>query len=333
MLINAKDSLWAAEDIDAVFDQDPQRVAILQGPVAVRHANVKDEPIKDIMDNITSALIEKLLQRTYGGDASKVPVVDYLGARPAEPPVGSVIAAGVQRSINGNDIVFTIGEVLPKTSDWLEIIAGSQLSWLRAVLTSPTVVQGTAYIDNPIRRVFAPRRGQKVVISTDGISPISISAYGAARSHGEHKPTFKAVEVRYDAATRAIDVDLFEDRRDVSVPLHLKFKYEPSKGYAPIHEIADDRNMRIKQFYWKLWFGDNETLPEIDLRGKLTGPEVTIRAEDVENFCAVVGNQSEAFKSVRTEKPQAPIDFAIVTGWQVSVQDACSKGSNVLSDF
>lgn len=38
-----KDSLWAAEDIDAVFDQDPQRVAILQGPVAVRHCKRTDE--------------------------------------------------------------------------------------------------------------------------------------------------------------------------------------------------------------------------------------------------------------------------------------------------
>lgn len=38
-----KDSLWASEDIDAVFDQDPQRVAILQGPVAVRHCKRTDE--------------------------------------------------------------------------------------------------------------------------------------------------------------------------------------------------------------------------------------------------------------------------------------------------
>ena len=102
------------------------------------------------------------------------------------------------------------------------------------------------------------------------------------------------------------------------MPLHLKFQYEPSTGSVPIREIADDRNLRIKQFYWKLWFGDNEELPEIDLRGKFTGPKVTVRSEDVEQFCAVVGNQSEAFKSTRTDKPQAPIDFAIVTGWQVS---------------
>jgi Domain of unknown function (DUF1729) len=37
-----KDSLWAAEDIEAVFDQDPQRVRILQGPVATKGAIVTD---------------------------------------------------------------------------------------------------------------------------------------------------------------------------------------------------------------------------------------------------------------------------------------------------
>jgi len=42
-----------------------------------------------------------------------------------------------------------------------------------------------------------------------------------------------------------------------------------------------------------------------------------ILAEDVEQFCAVVGNQAESFKTARNENVQAPMDFAIVTGWQV----------------
>ena len=47
-------------------------------------------------------------------------------------------------------------------------------------------------------------------------------------------------------------------------------------GSAPIHEIADGRNKRIRQFYWKLWYGDNEVLPLIDIRDKFMDPEVTI---------------------------------------------------------
>jgi len=97
----------------------------------------------------------------------------------------------------------------------------------------------------------------------------------------------------------------------------LQFVYKPSHGFAPIHEIDTGRNERIKAFYWKLWYGDDEVLPAIGIRDKFVGPEVTILAEDVEQFCAVVGNRAENFKTARNENVQAPMDFALVTGWQV----------------
>jgi hypothetical protein len=79
--------------------------------------------------------------------------------------------------------------------------------------------------------------------------------------------------------------------------LYLQFKYEPSHPYAPIHEIVEGRNERIKEFYWRLWFGDDEEPQDLDVRDKFTGPEVIISANDVEAFCAVVGNQQEKFKA------------------------------------
>ncbi|KZT67951.1 hypothetical protein DAEQUDRAFT_367722 [Daedalea quercina L-15889] len=311
-----KDSLWAAEDIEAVFDQDPQRVCILQGPVAVKHATKKDEPIKEMLDNITAMLVDKLAQRLYGGDLNRVPTADYLSVKPVPLPKSTVASLDVERAIESNTITYSVGSTLPEASIWLETLAGPRQHWLRALLASTTIVQGTSYIDNPMRRLFAPRRGQKVVISVDGEIPVSVALYGAARSYGQHKPIFKAVEVKFEQASQMINVTLFEDRRDVSVPLYFKFQYKPSMGYAPIHEVAEDRNKRIKDFYWRLWFGDSEVLPEINLRDTFTGPEVTIQATDVETFCAVVGNEGEAFKTVRADRVQAPMDFAIVTGWQ-----------------
>ena len=301
-----------------MFDQDPQRVCILQGPVAVKHSKVKDEPIKDLLGNITSMLVDKLVDRLYGGDKSKIPPIEYLS--PSPRPTRPVIAAAV----SGNIATYVLGDSLPETSAWLETLAGPELGWTRALLTSTTIVQGTAYIDNPLRRLFAPRRGQKVVVETDGTRPTKIALYGAARSHGVHDPSFKVVETTFDASASKISVTLFEERRSVAVPLHFHFQYKPEMGFAPIHEVADDRNLRIKQFYWKLWFGDNETLPDIGLRDTFTGPEVTIDEDDVETFCAVVGNQGEAFKSARNDTPLAPMDFAIVTGWQVRCGDVCT---------
>jgi fatty acid synthase subunit alpha, fungi type len=308
-----QDSLWAAEDIEAVFDQDPQRVCILQGPVAARHSIVKDEPIKVLLGNINSTLIERLLKRRYGGDASKVPTIDYLRPRPA--PV-SLRTSGEQPVAK-----YSVGTDLPQTSEWLEELAGPEINWLSAFLTSPFVVRGGSYIDSPIRRLLAPRRNQEVHVKYDGHTPKSLVVYGAARSYGTHKPDFKAVEVCYHASTNVIDVTVFEDRRDVSVPLLMQFKYERSMGYAPIHEIIDGRNKRIKQFYWKLWYGDDEELPHIDIRDTFVGPEVTIEADDIETFCSVVGNQDQSYKATRNSAVMAPMDFAIVTGWQVHVDN------------
>ncbi|OJT02257.1 Fatty acid synthase subunit alpha [Trametes pubescens] len=305
-----KDSLWAAEDIDAVFDQDPQRVCILQGPVAVKHSKVKDEPIKEMLGNITSILVDKLVDRLYAGDKSKVPTIEYLAPAPRALP------ATIAPAVSGKTATYVVGQSVPETSAWLETLAGPELSWARALLTSTTIVQGTAYVDNHMRRLFAPRRGQKVVVETEGSRPTKISVFGSARSYGEHDPSFKAIEATFDAATSTIDVTIFEERRGTSVPLDLHFVYKPAMGYAPIHEVADDRNTRIKAFYWKLWFGDDEVLPEINVRDTFTGPEVTIDEDDIESFCAVVGNQGEAFKSARNETPLAPMDFAIVAGWQ-----------------
>lgn len=68
-----QDSLWASEDIEGVFDQDPERVCILRGPVAVKHSIIKDEPTKDMLGNVNLSFIVSVLMRSYGGDASTVP--------------------------------------------------------------------------------------------------------------------------------------------------------------------------------------------------------------------------------------------------------------------
>ncbi|KAJ7082279.1 hypothetical protein B0H15DRAFT_803366 [Mycena belliarum] len=314
-VLDASFEVWFKKKISrrsSIRTQDPQRVCILQGPMAVKHSKVKDEPIKDLLGNINSALVQRLLDVSYGGDESKVPTVDYLSAAPAAlPPV-----VNVQRSEANSEVVYEFGSVLPETSAWLDTLAGPALSWLRALVTSTTIVQGTSYINNPISRLLAPRAGQKVVVQYQGASPASVIVYGAARSYGKHKSAFKAIEIRFMPASQLIDVTISEDRRDVSVPLTLQFEYKPSLGFAPIHETATGRNTRIKEDYWKLWYGDDAVLPEIDIRETFHGPEVTIEAGAVERFCAVVENRAESFRTVRNEQVSAPMDFAIVTGWQ-----------------
>jgi len=43
---------------------------------------VKDEPIKDLLGNINSSLIQCLLECCYAGDEAKIPTVNYLNVNP-----------------------------------------------------------------------------------------------------------------------------------------------------------------------------------------------------------------------------------------------------------
>ena len=90
--------------------------------------------------------------------------------------------------------MYEFGSELPESAAWLETLAGPRLTWLRALVCSKTIVQGTSYIDNPIRRLLLDP-SQKVVISLINSLPSSVTVFGAARSFGGHDKDFKAVEI------------------------------------------------------------------------------------------------------------------------------------------
>jgi len=89
-------------------------------------------------------------------------------------------------------------------------------------------------------------------------------------------------------------------------------------GYAPIHEVIENLNRRIKEFHWKLWYGDDSTYPSLDIRATFSFPVVIIDAAVIETSCAVVGNHSESLQLARNPVMEVPMDFAIVTCWPVS---------------
>ncbi|KAJ3738019.1 hypothetical protein EV360DRAFT_77216, partial [Lentinula raphanica] len=249
-------TLWVAEDVEAVFDQDPERVCILHGPVAVKGSIIKDEPWSN-----PSRTCSKVLQKYHGGDVSTIPSIDYL----APAPCPTRIPAGVKVTTTETEIVYQLGKSLPTNLAWLSCIGGSDLNWLGALIIFTSIASG----------------------------------------------------IVFNSSTNLIDIRIFQERREVSVPLTLQFEYKLSMGSAPIHEVVAGRNTRIKAFYWKLWYGDDQSLLELDIHDTFTGPEVELNVEDIEKSCGIVGNVDESFKSVRNDKVSAPMDFAIVAGWQV----------------
>lgn len=192
-----KDSLWFAEDVEAVCDQDPQRVCILQGPVAVKHCTKVDEPIAEMFGTIKDNLIKNVLEEFYNGDESAVPTVEYLAQTPAASAGAAAPAARIEKAYDithttrqgaeaGTTVhVYEIKGSLPPTGEWLEHLAGPKLDWLRAFLLSVNVSQGkTGLVENSAKKLFKPRKGQRVELTLgdeDG-RPRKVAVFGAIRN-------------------------------------------------------------------------------------------------------------------------------------------------------
>ncbi|KAI8317934.1 DUF1729-domain-containing protein, partial [Martensiomyces pterosporus] len=161
-----KDGTWQSEDLEAVVNQDVQRVYVQQGPVAARYSTKVNEPVKEILDGIYHGQIAALLERYYGSDRSKVPTVEYLGAE----PVVSTLPPSVIVADSSSERVYylpTDEALLPDHGIWINAICGPRKSWLHALLTAPLIFQGSKAEDNYIRRMLRPRAGQIVTIYGD----------------------------------------------------------------------------------------------------------------------------------------------------------------------
>ncbi|GAA95524.1 uncharacterized protein L969DRAFT_45497 [Mixia osmundae IAM 14324] len=185
-----------------------------------------------------------------------------------------------------------------------------------------------------------------------------------------------AVELDFDEATDLIDLTLYEHIRPPSlvhssgssssdsgtsstdilqsddeilgpdnvVPLKLQYAYKPQYGFAPLHEVTEGRNERIKQHYWRLWGldtpstaaqtgatdqdgGMRQGFSSLSVDAEFIGDDVYIDHQDVQRFCRVVGNAQQAYRADASASLDAkgksreiglpvPMDFAMKLGWK-----------------
>ncbi|OLL25295.1 Fatty acid synthase subunit beta [Neolecta irregularis DAH-3] len=314
-----KDSLWQSEDLAAVVDQDVGRTCILQGPMAARHSTKVNQPIKEILDDIHGAHIKSIKKLYYGNDDSQVPTIEYFGGpdivKTDEDGDGFVLTK------EGDKVTYKVVQqignvVLPNSEGWIQLLAGFQYSWRRALFTSDVIVQGKRFLANPLHRLFTPRYGQIVEVSYPNDNEKTVISV-FERRNAEMVP---AIEVRKQGSE--IQVIIFENRNAKKEVLGMKllFTYHPETGYAPVREVMNGRNDRIKEFYYRLWFGDDPYSLSAKVTDVFEGGKTVVRAKDIAAFCHAVGNQSEAFVRREHKVPMAPMDFAIVVGWKAIIK-------------
>ena len=320
-----RDSLWQSEDIEAVVDRDVGKVCILQGPMAAKHSKKVNQPIKEIFDEIHEGHIAALKKRYYDDDESKIPTIEYFGGVPIDENATSTVEGleGVTTVVDTPEKkVYKLpaqasGHPLPDEEKWIQHLAGNGYSWKRALFTSDVIIQGKEFQKNGIRGLFSPRYSQQVEIDFPEDPERSVVTVFANRN-GELVPAIQAS--RIDAET--IQVALFENRSAEGnvVKLPLLFKYIPTVGFAPIQEVMEGRNDRIKKFYWQLWFGSEPMPEDLKVTDVFKTGKTTVNTAAISEFCHSVGNRSEAYVDKPGKQPLAPMDFAIVVGWKSITQ-------------
>lgn len=312
-----KDSLWQSEDLDAIIGQDVGRTCILQGPTAARYSTVIDEPIKHILDSIHNGHISYLTRDIYKDDPSKIPSVEYFGGKlvDAEIPLDF---EGVTVSYDSNKNTYRVSNSpsspLPPLEGWLALLAGPKRSWRHALLLSEVLVQGQKYQTNPMKRIFAPSRGLFVEVMFPNTPEKTTIVVREQPRHNHYIDVLEAKMV----GNNKIVVNMIKDTTALGKPvsLPLEFIYHPEAGYAPIHEVMEGRNDRIKEFYWRAWFGDEVLDLDAEVAGQFDGGKATVTGEAISDFVHAVGNHGEAFIARPGKVMYAPMDFAIVVGWK-----------------
>ncbi|GME75010.1 unnamed protein product [Ambrosiozyma monospora] len=312
-----KDSLWQSEHLEAVVDNDVQRTCILHGPVAAQYTNKVDEPIKEIFDNIHEGHIERLVKDVYGGNASKIPVVEYFSN---EEAVAIKSLPGVSISSSATETTYSIGKELPEENAWFKLLAGSVLNWRHAFISTKNIVQGYNLVPNPVRKVLAPAKNVVVKITSGANPTITLSEPVKGKLR-------EIVEISAASAT-SIKLNLIKHTTadGKAYPLELLYTYQPANGSAPIVEVMKGRNDRIKEFYWKVWFGSSAPIDlDFSTESKIDGGSMEITSKAILELTHAIGNSCEYFVPRVGRDQLAPMDFAIVIGWKAIMKAVFPK--------
>ncbi|KAJ2812529.1 fatty acid synthase alpha subunit Lsd1 [Coemansia furcata] len=302
-----KDCLWQSEDLDAVVDQDPQRVPIQQGPVVARYSTIVNEPVKDILDGIYHSHIATLLSRDYNGDAASVPVVEYIGAQPRV--VTLLTGINVQETDSRRTYMLPDAEdQLPDFGVWLDTLAGLTNSWLNTMLTASVIVEGTSYVVNYVPRVLRPRPGQTVTVHMDSRQPHLLEVIDPSG--------ILAVKIeRHSGGT--IELNIYYPVPSRTATLCRMYAYHPQQPLTPIHLILEDHAARKLKLHMDM-LTDYADMPTecselLDIGCRLHSDGFVITREHVRALCQNACNHSKHYSLEVDGDVLAPMDFLVVS--------------------
>lgn len=293
-----KDSLWQSEDLEAVVDQDVERVCILQGPVAVRHSVNRDESAHEILNKISDFHTSTLLREGYAGDLTRIPKTE-------DPASTSPLSLGPPGYVDGNTACTQTFRALPGDSvKWLDVLAANSFGWVHDVVCEPHVVRDGVRRKNPFQKVFDLKPGQMLKLDHKAQRVVLSDSIDGRPLAAMHR----------SEADKTISFHLYQPSNFTAAPAILSLQYRHiSTGISTaLEELTSGRDARIKSFYSKLWLGNAMDASSPD--ATFTGPPITLTPDLVHGLREALG-----FPSTR-ETNTVPLDIAIVVAWETLVK-------------
>ncbi|KAI0195914.1 sterigmatocystin biosynthesis fatty acid synthase subunit beta [Astrocystis sublimbata] len=303
-----KDSLWQSEDIEAVIGQDPERVCILQSPVAVRHSTRDDQSAKDILNEIHGE-ITALMRGSP--DLMAQPKVRRASTPAADPASANIVVDKTQ-----GHIIFkaTSPSDLPTQEAWIAHLQPYLSASTLALVREETVFESSSKRSrpNPFHRLFAPQQAYALVLDTTskelrlrdeatGQTPVVIST-------STQSPQRLRVQVTY---------------KDASVPTggsaSLVLEWEYDERARQLVDVTPGRDAQVQEFYAQLWLSPGSAGREGKLRDVFSGGAFALTQKLQSRLHAVV---SHAFVGAAATSPTdvLPLEAAVIAAWEAVVR-------------
>ncbi|KAI9376434.1 acyl transferase domain-containing protein [Aspergillus egyptiacus] len=300
-----KDSLWQAEDVDAVVGRDAERVCILHGPVAARYSRYECEPVAGILGDIESGLVSRLEKDHQGED-----LVSSLGSGFDTPASWSTISSD-GRATSEETSSTSITSLLVSTNDKrvavTQIITAplrGPLTWMRAMLENSHIMQGNVRQKNPFRHFM--QIYPKTSVDWDSDKSKLVICEGE-----KHESSISVMMTCHNSSD--ILVEVYPSKE--SDPLRLFYRFIQSDASYTLSEILERRNERIKAFYCSLWLERDFGLGQ-SMEDTFYGPQMTITHELLYKMNSTVGSAFPDHRHITPSSDLLPIHSAIVIAWE-----------------
>ncbi|RFU28639.1 hypothetical protein B7463_g7700, partial [Scytalidium lignicola] len=323
-----KDSLWQSENLEAVVGQDSDRCCILQGPVAVKHTKIVDEPIKQILDGINKTLITLLTGNLSQTDFQKG---DQTVATLGDAGIGSTVATeldGITGVLGKDEIEYRLSSSNPPNPEtWFAFLAGRCNTWRHALFMTENIVQDRKLLSNPIRRIFKPAGNVHVRIAYPDIpSRTIITLFETTATDC----LVSRVDIQL-GNENMVYVNMFAYKTANGTPaiLSLKYNFLPQTRCSPLHEVMEGRQSRIKSFYYQLWFGNTDFKSEDLLATHSRSRSFVISRKMIKEFVNAVGISGEDFLEHPGKLMSAPMDLAMAISWKGLIEPLFSVDADL----